>query len=252
MSTPSNKIVYNRGQLVGECEFIKELPSIKRGDGKGYNRAAKFKCLFCGSYFNAYVNNVKRKYTQSCGCHQKETMKRIMTTHGLTGNQVFDVYRNIISRCYNPHSSSYKNYGGRGISVYSKWVNNPSAFVEYVIKLPNYGKPGRSLDRIDNDGNYEPGNIRWATKREQGANRRKNKNNTSGYTGVLYRKSRNKYISYIGINRKTIWVTHSAKSAKEAAIARDQYIIDNKLWEYPLQILTNEKEKKQRQDSYQI
>lgn len=77
----------------------------------------------------------------------------------------------MIDRCENERCPSFPDYGGRGISVCEEW-HDPFAFYTYVSKLPHYGEPGYSLDRIDNDGNYESGNVQWASPSEQAHNRR--------------------------------------------------------------------------------
>jgi hypothetical protein len=78
-----------------------------------------------------------------------------------------------IDRCGNPRNKRFKHYGGRGIQVYAPWVADRAAFEDYIRHLPGCGEQGRSLDRINNDGHYEPGNLRWATNDEQRANRRR-------------------------------------------------------------------------------
>ncbi len=78
-------------------------------------------------------------------------------------------WRNIKARCLRPHHRQYEYYGGRGITIHPEWENNFMAFLDHVGRKPH---PSLSLDRIDNDGNYEPGNVRWATYRQQNANQR--------------------------------------------------------------------------------
>lgn len=82
--------------------------------------------------------------------------------------RTYTVWQNMKARCYNPRSPSWQYYGGRGIQVCDRWRNSFANFVTDMGEKPD----GRSLDRIDNDGNYEPGNCRWATPAEQVRNRR--------------------------------------------------------------------------------
>ncbi|HEY5125578.1 MAG TPA: hypothetical protein VIK14_17760 [Ignavibacteria bacterium] len=82
----------------------------------------------------------------------------------------YNRWHNINNRCYNTNNNDYKNYGARGIANY--WRYDRLGFTEYISKLEHYKKSGYTLDRIDNDGNYEPGNLRWATAREQQQNKR--------------------------------------------------------------------------------
>jgi hypothetical protein len=85
-------------------------------------------------------------------------------------------WRSMIDRCINTVSPTYKNYGGRGIKVCEEWLVSFPRFIAYLKKNKMYPKPdGLSLDRINNDGNYEPGNIRWATPKQQANNTRRSK-----------------------------------------------------------------------------
>ena len=79
----------------------------------------------------------------------------------------------MIQRCTNPNHASYKYYGGRGITVCKEWRNDYASFYNFVSQLEHNGEKGRSLDRINNDDGYYPGNVRWATAKEQAKNKRK-------------------------------------------------------------------------------
>jgi len=94
-------------------------------------------------------------------------------------------------RCYNPSRYNYHKYGGRGIRVFPKWVADVSKFAEYLFTLPGHDNPKLHIDRIDNNGNYEPGNCRWSTRREQQLNR--NPYNKTGVKGV--KKHYNRFIA---------------------------------------------------------
>ena len=92
---------------------------------------------------------------------------------GRKGTRLYSIYRGMMTRCYNSNTPSYKRYGARGITMCDEWKNDFSKFHNYVITLPNYGEPGyTSIDRIDNNGGYKPGNIRWATSVMQNNNKR--------------------------------------------------------------------------------
>ena len=80
--------------------------------------------------------------------------------------------RGVFARCFNPAGAAWKNYGGRGITVHEPWVRDPAQFIRYLAGLPGFSDPALTLDRIDNDKGYEPGNLRLATKVEQRHNSR--------------------------------------------------------------------------------
>lgn len=84
---------------------------------------------------------------------------------------LYRVY-NVIARCGKPSFAGYADYGGRGICVHELWIHNPAEFVAHLATLPGWDDPTLTIDRIDNDGHYEPGNLRFATRKEQRANQR--------------------------------------------------------------------------------
>ena len=107
--------------------------------------------------------------SQSCGCLHKERVSASSKTHGLSKTKMYKVWTSMKGRCRNPNDTQYHLYGGRGIQVFGGWVESFELFSSYMGDRPQ----GMSLDRIDNNGNYEPGNVRWATGSEQLANTRR-------------------------------------------------------------------------------
>lgn len=127
----------------------------------------------CGQETTAIGKYLLNGDKQSCGCLHKEQLADRNRTHDLSRHPLYGVWATMISRCTNPAFKSYKDYGARGIRVFDGWLHSFPAFLEYVSALPDYGTPTLTLDRIDNDGNYEPGNLRWATRSTQRRNKRK-------------------------------------------------------------------------------
>ncbi len=111
--------------------------------------------------------------TKSCGCIHREGLARRNTTHGKYHTRLHGIWNGMKQRCNNPNNHKYKDYGGRGISVCVEWEDDFGAFYEW--SMSNGYAEGLSVDRIDNDGNYCPGNCRWATATEQRHNRRDSK-----------------------------------------------------------------------------
>ena len=142
----------------------------------------------CGKTSFVRSTCLLRGTSTSCGCKARESASAIAKTgknrrtHGQNRTKTHVLWQHMKQRCFNPNISSFKDYGGRGISVCNEWRNSFQAFFDYVSKLPHFDEPGYSLDRINNDGNYEPGNVRWATRTEQNNNRRCCKNGVENPT----------------------------------------------------------------------
>lgn len=122
----------------------------------------------CGNLCDIRSDSLKTT-TRSCGCIAVETS----TVHGdASGGKVSTEYRSwasAINRCSNPENNAWADYGGRGITVCERWRSSFPAFLEDMGRKPT---PRHSIDRVDSDKGYEPGNCRWATKKEQANNRR--------------------------------------------------------------------------------
>lgn len=224
------KIEVNSGDKYGRLTVVKELDrKITGGEPK---RWFLFKCD-CGNTVEIFLADVRRGHTMSCGCLAKEVSSQTPLTHGLRKDPLYSKWSSIKTRCYNPNISEYVYYGGRGISMYEEWISNPESFILYCKTLKGWDDPLLTIDRINVNGNYEPGNIRFTTPHVQCCNQRKRKSK-SPYTGVT--KVGDVYVSEIQVNYiKYFLGTHL--TPEDAVIARNKFIRDNNLKEYIEQIL---------------
>lgn len=129
----------------------------------------KWLCLCdCGNV-SIQPQAVLLKTAKSCGCNGVKTISKWRERHGLSKHPLHKRWSSMRYRCHRKSNPGYSEYGGRGIKVCARWLHSFEAFFKDMG--PTF-KPGLSLDRIDNDGNYEPSNCRWATQHEQNLNRR--------------------------------------------------------------------------------
>jgi hypothetical protein len=151
-------------------------PTAERSDG---NILWLCQCD-CGNVKLVTPHDLLRDHVRSCGCRSR------FYRHGYARDgkwhPLYGIWKTMIQRCYNPNNKRYKNYGGRGIKA-PQWLDAVKFIADVVAEIGDR-PPGHSLDRVDNDGNYEPGNIKWSTPKEQAANRRPRSNR------VPLRKSR--------------------------------------------------------------
>ena len=142
------------------------------GVSKQRNREWFCRCD-CGGYSRVNTRDLNNGNTTSCGCNRSIAMTKVASKHGLRYSPEYRLWLSIKQRCFHPSQNNYKDYGGRGIMIAEEWKDDPVAFCRYIREvLGPKPTPKHSIDRIDVNGHYEPGNLRWATRSEQQANKR--------------------------------------------------------------------------------
>ena len=193
-------------------------------NSKTKRRFGIYRC-FCGKEFKTRTHYIKSKHTKSCGC-----IKDIVKSgykHGQYRHELYGHYRAMIERCYNPKQTCYDRYGGRGIRVCGRWLEDINNYIEDMY--PTF-KKGLTIERIDVNGNYEKSNCKWVDMVTQAHNKDYDnimKYNTTGYIGV-WKAKENIYVAELKYENKKHRIGRF-KTALEGAIAREKYIIKHNL-----------------------
>lgn len=157
------------GSMIGSV-FVKQ----HLGSSKSRQAVYLFVCQ-CGKEFSKSAYLLRTQKNPSCGCLQATTMSRINVKHGNARrsgcSKEYSIWSSIKSRCENKNDKNYAIYGGRGVKMSSLWS---SSFAQFFADMGKKPSPAHSIDRIDVDGDYEPGNCRWATQEEQCQNKTNN------------------------------------------------------------------------------
>ena len=185
-------------------KIITQKCKIENCDGKGKIRKSGYE-----SFIKGYCIKHYERYRK---CGDANVIKQ-MRCQGRIKNKLYNLYKNMKSRCYNKNSKQYPNYGGRDIIVCDRWLGiyGFSNFIEDMGERPE----GYSLDRIDNNKGYSPNNCRWATPHQQASNKR----NNNKYVGISYHKKKKMYVATLKINNLLV-INKGFKTYEEAIECR--------------------------------
>lgn len=155
------------GRQFGHLTVLRRAEDKIRANGK---KKTVWLCRCdCGKEKNILGENLRKGSAKSCGCHRGEALIAYSTKHGKRYERVYGIFCEMKKRCYNNHCANYKNYGGRGIKICDEWLNDFNSFYDWSM---SHGYSDKlTIDRIDNDGNYEPSNCQWITKSENSTKR---------------------------------------------------------------------------------
>lgn len=153
------------GKTFGRWTVLERAPNRRK-----WEKDARWLCrCVCGTENDVNGHSLRSGLSLSCGCLNLEIIRVGNLKHGRSKSPEYNAWYAMKQRCSNPNHIEYRHYGGRGIRVSDLWVKNFEAFFAEVGLRPS---PRYSLDRIDNSGHYEPGNVRWATVATQQSNKR--------------------------------------------------------------------------------
>lgn len=163
----------------------------------------------CGASSIVMSANLRKGHSQSCGCLQKERTSQAQKKHGKASSAIYRIWRNMLTRCQNKNVRSFADYGARGIAVCERWQK----FENFYADMGD-APIGKTLDRVNVNGDYEPANCKWASLVEQQSNTRRNRYLTlNGRTQTISAWARE-----TGINSGRIWLRLSAGWTVESAL----------------------------------
>ena len=140
--------------------------------GKNKNHRILWQCICeCGTLATVDTTSLMTGNTKSCGCLQADVAKVMKTTHGGSGTAEYITWTNMKARCFNPNSTHFGHYGGRGITICDRWLS----FKNFYADMGNKPTKKHTIERINNDAGYFFDNCKWATRREQCNNKRSNR-----------------------------------------------------------------------------
>lgn len=137
----------------------------------------------CGADRLVLARSMLRGASKSCGCYSRDVARENATKHLRINTPEYSSWASMIQRCTNPNDAKWSQYGGRGISVCSAWMSFDGFFIDMGER-----PAGTTIDRINVNGNYEPGNCRWATPTIQSRNRRPHRSSKTGISGVTAKR----------------------------------------------------------------
>lgn len=219
---------YTEGQNLHNLTFVKEIDRrISQPNGIGTrvysDRTAIFKC-HCGKDFISIIQHIKSGHTQSCGCrHSTAQIKHgcAIKKNGKVQKAEYYIWVTMRARCNNYRRQDFYRYGGRGISVCERWTK----FAFFLSDMGDRPSNEHSIERVDNNGNYEPSNCKWATRKEQAKNRRSTVYIThNGETHNL-----TEWTEILGLKRGTIDARHRKRYSTDEMLSPISFKTNKKL-----------------------
>ena len=156
------RVEVKEGERYGRLTIIREVEPA----GSSHKRVRRFLCRCdCGNEIICRLPNLKSGTTKSCGCYRKFVSSNRRDCHHLKNTRIYRIWCGMKRRCYNKHNEHFDRYGGRGIIVCDEWKTDFMNFYDWAMS--NGYDDKLSIDRINNEGNYEPSNCRWANQKQQ-------------------------------------------------------------------------------------